>query len=376
MSYFSPNESIASTANATTTPLSGGATFTGTGELNNFAGVLVQSKSDVAGTLYMEFSLDGTNWDSSLSFECAAGVPEIHRLEKGARYFRVRYVNGAAAQTYFRLGVVFGPFGPLTAPYNLPLGLDADSLFIRMGDPLLDEARGLLSGIDSVLKFGKNENVGGTEEDVWYGGGLITWLQAADTVRIKSLGNVADDAAGSGCRTLRVYGLDENWELAEEDITTAGNAASSSTSTTFIRIYRAKCLTSGTYHGNNVGNIVIETTGGVEMTHIPAGYGQTVHGAYTIPAGYTGYVKKWGGAIGSSKFGELYLRKMENADTTSAPYTAPALIDSEDGLTGDFRREFATYNVVPEKTDVWLAAKAAASGTVVSGFFDIKLVKN
>lgn len=48
---------IESTANTTTTPLSGGATYTGTGERNELSDVMVSCYADVAGTLYVDVSV-------------------------------------------------------------------------------------------------------------------------------------------------------------------------------------------------------------------------------------------------------------------------------------------------------------------------------
>ena len=70
-----------STVNSTTATLAAGATFTGTGDdVSIYPSVVVALKTDQAGTLYIEFSPDNTNWDSSLSFSVAAAVNEVHRL--------------------------------------------------------------------------------------------------------------------------------------------------------------------------------------------------------------------------------------------------------------------------------------------------------
>lgn len=52
-----------STTNNSTTPLTAGATFTGTAEQNNFPDVYISCVTDQAGTLYFDFSNDGTNWN-------------------------------------------------------------------------------------------------------------------------------------------------------------------------------------------------------------------------------------------------------------------------------------------------------------------------
>ena len=93
--------------------LGSGATYTGTSYRDDNPEILVICKTDVAGTLYVDMSPDGSNWDRTSSFVVVAGVYEQHRLVKGSQWIRVRYVNGSAAQSYFRLLTTSGTFGPL-----------------------------------------------------------------------------------------------------------------------------------------------------------------------------------------------------------------------------------------------------------------------
>lgn len=137
MSY-SPNTPIVSTVNSTTATLAAspgpGHTFTGVAELAPRGELLIQSKSDVTGTLYLDFSTDGTNWDStfpSAGYSCAAGVPEVHRAVVGGRYFRVRYENGGTIQSYFRLQTSFSTTGPLSAPIGFTIADDADAIVTK-----------------------------------------------------------------------------------------------------------------------------------------------------------------------------------------------------------------------------------------------------
>ena len=61
--------------------------------------------ADQAGTLYIEQSSDGANWDISESISVSANTGQGISREVIGRYVRVRYVNGATAQTVFRLYV-------------------------------------------------------------------------------------------------------------------------------------------------------------------------------------------------------------------------------------------------------------------------------
>lgn len=59
--------------------------------------------ADQAGTLYVEQSADGTNWDLSTSVNITANTGTKFSEELIAPYVRVRYTNGASGQGAFRL---------------------------------------------------------------------------------------------------------------------------------------------------------------------------------------------------------------------------------------------------------------------------------
>lgn len=122
---------IQSSGNTSTTPLGSGATYTGTGELNQYPDVMISCQTDNTGTLYFDFSVDGSNWSTFpvSGFSVASGVHEFHTALKGGRYFRVRLVNDAGAQSYLRLYTYYGHFSKLpNAPLNQTIGSDSDSV--------------------------------------------------------------------------------------------------------------------------------------------------------------------------------------------------------------------------------------------------------
>lgn len=93
-----------------TTALAANATFTGTGRdtgATNASASRIRARafSDQAGTLLVEQSRDNATWraPSEHSFAVAAGATVQVDVPLVTRYWRVRYVNGAVAQTAFEL---------------------------------------------------------------------------------------------------------------------------------------------------------------------------------------------------------------------------------------------------------------------------------
>ena len=88
------------------TPLGANASWTSAVDSDPATGRIVGSVyADQAGTLYIEQSPDNVNWDIVDSFSVSAGAGFGFSVEKVCPYARVRYVNGATAQTVFRLYV-------------------------------------------------------------------------------------------------------------------------------------------------------------------------------------------------------------------------------------------------------------------------------
>lgn len=88
----------------TTTPLGSNATYTSVGrEALDFDSIVGTVYADQAGTIYIEQSPDGTNWDVSTSYNISASNGNGFTESIVAPYWRVKYTNGAAAQGTFRL---------------------------------------------------------------------------------------------------------------------------------------------------------------------------------------------------------------------------------------------------------------------------------
>ncbi len=292
MTIYSTAPPNQSTGNTSTTPLSGGATFTGTADLTGLSSVMVSCQTDAAGTLYFDFSVDGTNWSvfPVAGFDVSAGVHEFHTALKGGRHFRVRLVNGAAAQTYLRLYTYYGEFPKIpNAPLNQSIGGDTDAVVVRpSSDFLNDVSLGLVSGYSAMPVFGRNPDIdtGSTPEDIWNGGGLYTGqpTTGADTLDVSS-NSAADTAAGTGARTALLTGLDASGAPQTETISFNGTTAVT-TSSSWLRMADLDVLTAGT-GGENAGVITVKATATPAdvFAVIPIGANHTLIAARTVPAG-------------------------------------------------------------------------------------------
>lgn len=255
-----------STANSTTSILTAGSTFTGTGELNTASDVLVVVATDQEGTLYMEFSTDGTNWDSSLSFKYdPSRINPPHVLVKGNRYYRTRFTNTSASdQTYLRLATYYGSFQKLTAPINGTLAENYDAVVTRPTDYNSEVAMGKRQGRATINKFGYNADVDSAASEIVASfGGTFNIMTTADTLNIVS-DSANDTSAGTGARTLLITGIGSDF-LNQTETVTMNGATPVTTSNTWLGINRVIVLSSGTNNAN-VGTITISDTAGTVGT--------------------------------------------------------------------------------------------------------------
>jgi hypothetical protein len=237
-----------------------------------------------------------------------------------------------------------------------------------------DVSRGAYSHLALMHKFGRNPSVpSATEADVWTVGGTYPFQQTAIAVRIASGGSANDDTAGSHARTVVVEGLDETWALVTETITTAGALASSATTTTFIRVFRAYVGDVGTYGNANDADIDIETTGAVTLARIPAGRGQSQLAVYTVPLGKTAYLEQVYCKTESNKATDFLMYQRRNADDTSVPVTGKRLVVMYPQVGELIDRQYRRYVSFPAKTDLWFAAIGPTGGGAVTAEFDLLL---
>ena len=376
--------------NSTTIPLSGGATFNanGLGQRSGLSDVMVTCSTDQDGVLYFDFSEDGVNWTSfpTQGFVVVAGEEEFHTAVKGPRIFRARYVNGAIAQTEFRLDTFFGSFRQNSAPLNETIHQDSDAVVTRTDDP--DAVmQGKIEGEYIIEKYARNPEIdtATVPEDVWNGGGLYTGFPTASPEQFEVLSDdPVDTSAGTGAQTVRFFYFDDDYNLFDAngdflffDVSMNGTTGVSVGNPTGMRIWRGKVLTSGSGQ-TNAGGITCrwKTTTAAVFAIIPATFGQTSLSNFTIPEGYTGYLKQ-------------YSVTMDDSPSTNR---AEMAIVIRDFGSNTFRntRPFTLIGGIPysppklygavelfEKTDfVFRVLSVASNGAIVTAMWSLRLIQN
>lgn len=214
-------------------------------------------------------------------------------------------------------------------------------------------ASGLVINTSHVNKFGYNPSLSSSLQTIHDAGGLYNYIQTAGPATVTG----ASDAGA----VINVQGLNENYDLINENIT-VGNTSTNS----FIRVFRARVvsLTTGDI---NVGNITVTIDGAIRAT-ILAGTGQTLMALYTIPRNTTGYLVKFQGSVAKSQeiVFKLFSRKIDEGAFNLK------------GQFGSFASPITYDYPVPllfeEKTDI--EVRAVAGATAAGGaIFDLILVR-
>ena len=225
----------------------------------------------------------------------------------------------------------------------------------------------------SIQKFGYNAD-SDTGDDVWSGSAAYTgFLTAAVTIEAISSAT-ADTAAGTGARTIRVEGLDANWNFQTADITMAGQSASSATTESFIRVFRAFVTSAGT-GATNAGTVTIRvSSAGASLAVISITEpGQTTQAIFTVPAKHVGVLKDVLLTGSSSQPISFILLARRGADVTNAPVRTIAVYSGIDDAGQE--RGFEPGSIVlPEKSDIWVRVLDGANSALSSAEFDLELI--
>lgn len=233
---------------------------------------------------------------------------------------------------------------------------------------LYDITEGNVPNHIALHKFGFNATVPATEEDIWEGSTAYSYIPVAESLNI-SCANVNDTSGGTGARTVKVIGLDGDYNEIEESLATNGQTGVATTNT-FLRAYRMIITDAGS-NGKNWDNVHIGT--GTITTGVPAnsynlittGTNQTLMALWTVPANYTAFITGVYGSTGiANKTTEflLYIRPFGEVFQLKQKYHI---------IAGVLTRTFELPLKVEAKSDIAMRATASGGGGAISASFDL-----
>jgi hypothetical protein len=252
------------------------------------------------------------------------------------------------------------------------------------GDLMLDLPRGFYVTFASINKYGRATNVdSGVDTDIWDRANATDdddiWT-APTQARVHNI--VSSDAnddgspAGTGMRTMRVYGLTD-WDTREvtEDITLNGTT-NVPTANSYVIIHRMHMLTAGA-SGPNVGIITATAVTDATITaQINAGEGQTQMAVYGVPSTQIAFMTKYYvSAIKTAAALRVALSLLVNPIPDAAPgvFVTKHTIGLDTTGNNYLPHDFKPYYRIDGPAIIKMQANASANDTDVSAGFDVIL---
>ncbi len=230
-------------------------------------------------------------------------------------------------------------------------------------------AMGSIDGLQvhHIVGYNPSLTLATIEETIWDTGGVYQWIDIPSQLSIVS-DNVNDDWGGSGAQSVRLYGLNSDWDMITEDVQLNGTTPVS-TAQTYQRIHQ---MTIPAIEGGGakdaIGTIAAKI-GATVHAQIINGNNQTLMALFTVPRNYTGFIIYGNACVGKSKevFVKFRTRDYEGVFTLDCPVFI---------FESTFDKRFEVPHRINEKSDIVMSAYATADDTEVSGGFDILLVRN
>lgn len=242
----------------------------------------------------------------------------------------------------------------------------------------LQVSRNQIAFHQSIYKFGYNPDINGTEETIWSQGGIYSYPTTAAQLYVSSSsGN--DTNGGTGANSVKIIGLDANYNEVEEDITLTGQTQKI-TQTSWIRVYRMYITLAGS-GGGAAGTIYLANSGasagvptGTVYASILLGAGQTEMAVYTVPAGYTLYLDDINFTSAVSLANSYVRVRFVQRDFGTNVFREQTRIVLQSN-TYIFKFEYPLR--IPEKTDLEVRAiSVGSSNNQVSATWQGVLIKN
>ena len=228
----------------------------------------------------------------------------------------------------------------------------------------LQVVRNQIENHKTVFKFGFNPDINSAEETIWDVGGIYAYPSSAVAMTVTT--DAATPANDNGVKVI-VFGLDEDYNEVNQEVTLAG-AGTATTTQTFLRVFRAYVSGSQAPTGNL--NITNDAT---TYARITLGENQTLMAMWTVPAGYTGFIDHVNIATGTTNANQ-YITAQLVQRTQGGVFRVMMKQTLGAGGVADFLIRYPI--LVPEKTDLEVRAESSGANNLVSANFSIVYIKN
>lgn len=225
-----------------------------------------------------------------------------------------------------------------------------------------------------TIKFGRNDALGTSTETFWSVGGNYTgFLSAATTLSVVST-DANDTAAGSGCQTVTITGLDANWDVQVEEVTMNG-LTPVVTSTTWIRVYRVFAQDNGTYLGANVGVVDASSTGAGTplMARMELGAGQTQMAVFSVPRNTRAYIKAFALRANTNQSITARICLQPRPDIVSTPFHSSRVYIEAADFEGAAQGTMYVSQPGIGPFDIFVQGEASSGTAKVSATFQVQL---
>jgi len=232
----------------------------------------------------------------------------------------------------------------------------------------LQVARNQIAGHSAFSIFGYNGDIDQTEESVWPDGGTVPHPTTASVLDIVST-SVADDAAGTGARTVFIEGLDGNYNSVSETVILDGTTPVE-TANQYLYINQFYVATAGS-GGVNAGEITAKLNATL-YDLIAIGYNQRTTAHYCVPAGYTAYLTTGVitvGQVSGSQAITAYIKQ-------HGPDGILRVVSISTLNNGSIQYDFTYPVAIAEKNCFGASAVGLSNNNEVSAFFNFVLIKN
>lgn len=166
--------------------------------------------------------------------------------------------------------------------------------------------------IEKLSLIGRNSGngaVGSAYETVHSTGGIRATISTATTVTVVSSSTDDDNGGGSGCKRVKIRGLNENGELVDENINLDGTTAVTSVNQ-YLSVYH--CI--GNKGNANVGNVDVKNGSDV-LLRMEAGTMQADVGHFRVPVNQRAYLTSFLASVKDAAYVSIWARRNDPVTT-------------------------------------------------------------